>query len=180
MGKSVFLAVFTALVCLHGSTAAAAKPELPSDIVMVLVPLAGYTIAHFKDDGEGEKQLLRSVAAGVVAHAITAAAFNYTSWGKRPNGRQYGFPSGHVALVTSGAAFLQDRYGWHYGVPAYLLAGYVAWQRVDTGHHYWRDVIGGGALAFGVSKLFVTPQNATHIAPVVGPDFIGLRWERSF
>ena len=85
-----------------------------------------------------------------------------------------------ASLVVSGAAFLQDRYGWKYGLPAYALSGYVAWLRVDTGHHRWRDVIGGAALAYGVSKLFVTPQNATHIAPVIGPEFIGLRWGRSY
>src|SRR5258706_253207 len=62
---------------------------------------------------------------------------------------------GHVALVTSGAAFLQDRYGWRYGLPAYALAGYVADVRVRTGHHRWRDVVGGVAVGWGVSKFFV-------------------------
>jgi membrane-associated phospholipid phosphatase len=165
---------------LQANTASALKRELPGDIVMIMVPVAGLMIAHHKDDAEGSKQLLRSVAAGVVAHAIAAYAFNQTSWGKRPNGGQYAFPSGHVTLVVSGAAFLQDRYGWKYGLPAYALSGYVAWLRVDTGHHRWRDVIGGAALGYGVSKLFVTPQNATHIAPVIGPEFIGLRWGRSY
>jgi hypothetical protein len=28
--------------------------------------------------------------------------------------------------------------------------------------------------------LFVTPEKATHLAPIIGPDFIGLRWGRSF
>lgn len=179
-GKWILTAVIGIAFCLHYSTADAVKRELPGDVIMILVPVAGYAIAKFKDDEEGEKQLLRSVAAGVVAHSIVSFAFNYTSWGKRPDGGSHAFPSGHVAFVTSGAAFLQDRYGWKYGVPAYLLSGYVAWVRVDTGHHRWRDAIGGGALAFGASKLFVTPQHATHIAPVIGPDFIGLRWERSF
>jgi membrane-associated phospholipid phosphatase len=180
MCKVLISVVCTSLVALHSVTAEAAKRELPGDIVMILVPVAGLVIAHHKDDAEGSKQLWRSVAGGVVAHAITAYAFNQTSWGKRPNGGQYAFPSGHVALVVSGAAFLQDRYGWRYGAPAYALSAYVAWLRVDTGHHRWRDAIGGAALAIGVSKLFVTPQNATQLAPVIGPDFIGLRWGRSY
>lgn len=171
-----------ALLCLHCGTASALvyKSETPGDIVMVGVPVTAYFIAMGKDDHEGERQLLRDVGAGVVAHALASVAFNYTSWGERPGGGRHAFPSGHVTLVTSGAAFLQDRYGWHYGLPAYVLVGYVADVRVRTGHHRWRDVIGGAVLGTVVSKFFVTPQEATHIAPVIGPDFIGFRWERSF
>jgi membrane-associated phospholipid phosphatase len=179
MHKVLISIVITGLFALHAGPASA-KRETPGDIVMIMVPVTGLIIAHHKGDPEGSKQLWRSVAGGVVAHAITAYAFNKTSWGTRPNGGQYAFPSGHVALVVSGAAFLQDRYGWRYGVPAYAASAYVAWLRVDTGHHRWRDAIGGAALAYGVSKLFVTPQNATQLAPVIGPDFIGLRWGRSY
>lgn len=180
MSRFVFPAAMLALFSLYSGTATAYKPETPGDVVMVLIPAAGYFIAHAKDDDEGEGQWVRTIAGGVVAHAITAVAFNYTSWGERPNGGQHAFPSGHTALAFSGASFLQDRYGWHYGVPAYLAASYVGYVRVDTTHHRWRDIIGGAVLAIGVSKLFVTPQGATHIAPVIGPDWLGLRWERSF
>jgi membrane-associated phospholipid phosphatase len=113
-------------------------------------------------------------------NSILRLGFEQTSWGTRPNGHPYGFPSGHAAFVTSSAAFLQDRYGWKYGVPAYLLVGYVSYVRVDTDHHRWRDVIAGSLVSYGISKFFVTPQNATHIAPIIGPDMIGFRWERSF
>lgn len=179
MPRLTLAAALAAMISLHG-TPAQANPELPADIVMVLVPLTAYGIAQHKDDDEGKKQLLRSLGAGIVAHAISAAVFDRTSYGVRPNGRPYSFPSGHVQFVTSGAAFLQDRYGWRYGLPAYVAAAYVATIRVNTGHHRWRDVAGGAALAFGVSKLFVTPQNATHLAPVIGPDFLGIRWRRSY
>ena len=107
-------------------------------------------------------------------------AFNETSWGERPNGSPYGFPSGHIGFATSSAAYLQDRYGWEYGLPAYAVVGYIAHVRVDTGHHRWRDVFAAVGVSMGVSKLFVTPEKATYIAPIIGPDFLGLRWERSF
>jgi membrane-associated phospholipid phosphatase len=176
------LSAAAAMLLLHSGTAAAAKikPEFPANLVMVGVPIAGYFIAQHKDDDEGQRQLLRSVAAGILVHAAVAGAVNYTSWGERPNGSRHAFPSGHVALVTSGAAFLQDRYGWQYGLPAYALVGYVSDVRVRTGHHRWRDVVGGVAVGWGASKFFVTPQNASYIAPVIGPRFIGFRWERSF
>jgi membrane-associated phospholipid phosphatase len=169
-----------ALLCLHSVTASAAPEELPADILTGLLPLTSYAIAHFNDDDEGERQFLRSTAVSLVVNTSFRVAFNDTSWGERPNGSPYGFPSGHAGFVTSSAAFLQDRYGWKYGLPAYAVVGYVSYVRVDTGHHRWRDVAAGAAVSYGISKLFVTPRNATHIAPVIGPDFLGLRWERSF
>jgi membrane-associated phospholipid phosphatase len=179
--RHVLSAAIAALLFVHSGTAAAAvKPEFPANVVMVGVPIAGYFIAGHKDDDEGQKQVVRSVAAGIVVHAIASVAFNYTSWGERPNGGRHAFPSGHVALTTSGAAFLQDRYGWQYGLPAYALVGYVAEVRVHTGHHRWRDAAGGVVVGWGTSKFFVTPQNASYIAPVIGPRFIGFRWGRSF
>ena len=154
--------------------------ELSGDIITAALPAAAYWLIKTRDDDAGEGQFLRSVGVSLVLNTTLRVALNDTRYGTRPNGSPYGFPSGHVAFMTSNAAFLQDRYGWKFGVPAYLLTSYVAWVRVDTDHHRWRDVIAGAALSFGVSKLFVTPDQATTIAPVIGPDWLGLRWERSF
>ena len=154
--------------------------ELSADIVTLVLPVTTYGIAHYKDDGDGEGQFLRSTGVSLVLNTLLRGAFNETRWGTRPNGSPYGFPSGHAAFVTSSAAFLQGRFGWKYGVPAYVLVGYVSYVRVDTNHHRWRDIAAGVALSMGVSRLFVTPHDATHIAPIVGPDWLGLRIERSF
>jgi membrane-associated phospholipid phosphatase len=80
----------------------------------------------------------------------------------------------------SGATFLDRRYGWRWGAPAYAASAYIAYVRVDENKHHWRDVIASGVLSYGVAMLFVTPEKATHLAPIIGPDFIGLRWGRSF
>ncbi|MFA5939871.1 MAG: phosphatase PAP2 family protein [Sinimarinibacterium sp.] len=167
-------------LCLHAGNAVALADETPADIATGILPLVTYGITWAKDDDEGGYQFLRSAGVSLVLNSALRLAFNETDWGERPNGSPYGFPSGHTAFVVSSAAFLQDRYGWKYGLPAYLVVGYVSWVRVDTDHHRWRDVIAGAALSYGVSKLFVTPQNATHIAPIVGPEWFGLRIERSF
>jgi membrane-associated phospholipid phosphatase len=183
MNRFSLPAAMMALFCLHSGTAAAAYASdevLSADIITAIIPLTAWGIAHYKDDGEGEGQFYRSVGVALVLNTTLRVAFNETSWGERPNGSPYGFPSGHVGFMTSNAAFLQDRFGWKFGVPAYLLTGYVAWVRVDSDHHRWRDVAAAAALSYGVSKLFVTPHNATHLAPIIGPDFMGMRWERSF
>jgi len=148
--------------------------------VMSAIPVTGFVVAYFKDDVEGEKQLLRNVIVNQLLTSIARVGFNETSWGTRPSGNGYGFPSGHISFAGAGASFLSERYGWKYGVPAWLATGYVANNRVQGNHHHWRDVIASGVLSYGVGKLFVTPEKATYLAPVIGPDFIGMRWERSW
>lgn len=154
--------------------------ELATDILTAAVPLTGLAVAYITDDTEGQKQWLRNTGVNQVLITSLRLGFNETSLGERPNGHEYGFPSGHVGFVMSGATFLGERYGWKWGTPAYLAAAYVAYVRVDDDHHHWRDVIAAGALAYGVARLTVTPENATYLAPVIGPDFLGLRWQRSF
>jgi hypothetical protein len=159
---------------------APAADAISGHVVMAALPVTALAIAYFKDDTEGEKQWLRNTLASQLVISVARLGFNYTDWGKRPTGNGYGFPSGHVGFAASGASFLEERYGWQYGVPAWLLTGYVAWVRVDNGDHHWRDVVASSVVCYGLGKLFVTPENATHLAPVIGPDYLGLRWERSW
>lgn len=168
------------MMLLHGTAASAMEDELPADIVTGLMPLAAYGLIKYKDDDEGEGQFLRSVGFTLVINSTLRYALKETDWSTRPNGSPYGFPSGHAGFVVSNAAFLSERYGWKYGLPAYAASAYVMYVRVDTDHHRWRDVIAGGLLAYGLSHLFVTPLDATHIAPVVGPDYLGIRLGKSF
>lgn len=175
------IVVITVLFSLINLTdTARASSALSGDIVTGVVPLAALAIAYFKDDVEGEKQWLRNTVVNQVLTSAARLGFNETSLGERPNGHSYGFPSGHVAFIASGASFLQERYGWKYGVPAWMLTGYAAYVRVDNDKHHVRDVVASSILAYGVGKLFVTPKIATNLAPVIGPDFIGMRWGRSW
>lgn len=182
MAKYLFMSVFIAVLALHPGPAKAGNgPDVvATDILTAVVPLTGLAVAYFTDDSEGQKQWLRNTGVNQVLVTALRIGFNETSLGERPNGHPYGFPSGHQAFVTSGATFLGERYGWKWGTPAYIAAAYVAYVRVDQEKHHWRDVLASGALAYGVALMTVTPENATYLAPVIGPDFLGLRWERSF
>lgn len=170
-----------ALFLRAGPAVAGNGPDiLATDILTAVVPLTGIAVAYFTDDIEGQKQWLRNIGVNQVLTSALRVGFNETSLGERPNGGGYGFPSGHVAVVTAGATFLGQRYGWKWGTPAYLAAASVAYIRVNEDKHHWRDVVSAGALAYGVALITVTPENATCLAPIIGPDFLGLRWQRSF
>lgn len=183
MRKLQLFAAIVAMLALYPLPSAAGDytgEEMSGDIVTVVLVGGAYGVALARGDGEGEHEWMRSTGVSLVINTALRGAFNSTYLGKRPNGHDYAFPSGHSAFVVSSAQFLMDRYGWQYGVPAYLLVSYVSWVRVDTDHHHWRDIIAGAAVSWSVSKLTVTPQGATHIAPIVGPEWLGIRIERSF
>jgi len=179
----LYSAVILAMFVLHAATAAAdsrSRLQAAGDIITELLPLAALGTAYFKGDSDGGKQWLRDTALHEVLYTGLVLGFNETSLGKRPNGGPYSFPSGHAGFVFAQAGFLQERYGWRYGAPALLLAATVSYIRVDIRKHHWRDVIAGGALGYGCAWLTVTPLNAIHLAPIIGPDWLGIRYERSF
>jgi membrane-associated phospholipid phosphatase len=178
--RSLIAFVAVILPLLGGATTASGADAMSGHIVMTLIPVAGLATAYIKDDDEGKRQWLRNVAVTEAVISLARLGFNETDWGQRPDGSSYGFPSGHIAFAGAGASFLQERYGWKYGVPAWLGTGYVAWARVDQRNHRWRDVAASAVVAYGIGKLFVTPEHATHLAPVIGPDFLGMRWQRSW
>lgn len=167
-------------LCVPTPALAESGDLLATDIATGLMPIAALGTAWLKDDRLGAYEWMRDTGLETVINSGLRVAFNQTSLGKRPNGGAYGFPSGHAGFVFSQAGFLQERYGWHYGAPALAVATTVGYVRVREHKHHWRDIIAGGAVAYGVSLLTVTPDDATELAPVVGPEWLGLRFKRSF
>ncbi len=98
----------------------------------------------------------------------------------RPPGNM-SFPSGHTAAAFGGAAFLQMRYGWGFGIPCYLFAGYVGFSRVYGQRHWFMDVLGGAAIAVSANVLFTTPypKRKYTIEPILEEDRKGikLQWD---
>ena len=78
---------------------------------------------------------------------------------ERPNGGDYSFPSGHTSAAFTGAAFIEKRYGYKVGVPAYLLASFVGWSRVNANKHDYWDVLGGIIIGYGSAYIFAKPIN---------------------
>ncbi|GIU53173.1 phosphatase PAP2 family protein [Shewanella sp. KT0246] len=149
------------------------------DVAQVAIPLTGFFVAWMKDDTEGMWQLGKTV---VYTQAITEAT-KYVTDVTRPCGGERSFPSGHTSAAFSGAAFLDHRYGFKYGLPAYIAATGVAYSRVKANKHWNTDVIAGACLAYTVS-YFVTSRyrdpNLT-IAPVlIGKDAQGIKISYTF
>lgn len=141
-----------------------------TDIAMFAPAAVGAGAALVKGDYKGLLQLGESLAVSVAV----SYALKYTVKKERPDGSDnHAFPSNHTGFSFAGATFLQKRYGWKWGVPAYLVSGYVAWGRVYAKRHDVWDVLAGAAIGVGSGLLFTTPFAREHdlvVSPTVTSD----------
>jgi membrane-associated phospholipid phosphatase len=86
-----------------------------------------------------------------------------------PNDEDLGWPSGHTSSSVTVAAVLDEYYGPWVGVPAYLVAGAVAWERIDDREHDLSDVIFGAALGYVVGKVVAHNHLAEQHRPLLVP-----------
>ncbi|SDJ32319.1 PAP2 superfamily protein [Ferrimonas sediminum] len=161
-----------AFTLLLSSQAHASFTETSSDVLELALPAAAASIAYFaEDDTDGLWQLGYSLGATTLTTYGLKALVNK----ERPNGEDNdAFPSGHAAITFSAAGFLQRRYGWHYGLPAYLLASYTGYARVQTDNHEVVDVLAGAAIGMAFNYFLVSPHPSVAISPYYDGDTAGL------
>ena len=148
------------------------------DILVLLLPTTAYAKTFYESDGKGALQFTESIATTMSVTYV----LKYSIDAERPNGENNrSFPSGHTSSAFSSATFLQLRYGWEYGVPAYAVATFVAWSRVYSDHHYTRDVIAGATLGVVGSYIFTTTYDSDiHVTPIVNNGIYGLSISSTF
>lgn len=144
-----------------------------TDVLVIALPVAALTGVLVQKDWKGLIQ-------GVETAGVTAAAtllLKYTVKETRPDfSNRHSFPSGHSSISFATSAFLQRRYGWAVGGPAYALSTYVAWGRVYSKKHHWWDVVAGAAIGAGSAYIFTKPFAKKHnlqIAPVTDGESLG-------
>jgi len=121
--------------------------------IAIALPLLAGGLTVYKRDWTGTAEL----AVDGVATVGTAYILKSLIKEQRPDKSDFkSFPSDTAALAFAPAQFLWDRYGWEYGVPAYLAAGFVGYSRVDAKKHHWWDVATSAGIAFAFGKLIDT------------------------
>lgn len=142
------------LLCLIFSDAARAADGVEStgNIIQLVLPASAAGLTFLNHDHDGFTQLAES---GILTLGITYG-LKYTISSTRPNGGENSFPSAHSSISFASAEFIRERYGWNYGIPAYLAASFVGYSRVESKEHYTRDVIAGALIGMGSSWLFTT------------------------
>lgn len=179
--KQVVILILTLLLASPFVVSAQKKAvERSGDVLMFVTPLASFTTTLILKDYQGLKQAAFSGATALA----TTYALKYIVKKERPDkSDNLSFPSSHTMVTFTGAAFIQRRYGWKYGVPAYLLSSYVAWSRVYADKHDWWDVLGGAAIGIGSSYIFTRPFAKKHnlaISPVIMDKNLGIYASMTF
>lgn len=141
--------------------------ETSGDVLRAAIPLAALAVAWHRDDDAGVKQFLWAYGATVGSTLV----LKQTIHERRPDGSgNDAFPSGHAATAFAGAAVLQRRYGWRTAWPAWVLAGWTGWTRVDADKHDWGDVTAGAAIGVASAWLIVEPMEGVRVQPAALQD----------
>ncbi len=134
---------------------AADSMAVAGDVTTAVVAVAAGGMTLMQNDREGMVQLVKSAALDL---AVTYG-LKFSVHERRPNGEDnQSFPSAHTSVAFTSAEYLRKRYGWVYGIPAYGLASFVAYSRVESDKHYAKDVIAGAAIGIASSYIFTTPN----------------------
>jgi len=135
------------------SSTSTVSPDAGQTVAFAMPVVAGGVALLHHWDWQGVEQLTLDTALTVG----TAFALKQIVREKRPDGSDWhSFPSDTEAVAFAPAAFLWDRYGWEYGLPAYAVAGYVGYERVHSQQHHWWDVAASAAIGLGYTKLITT------------------------
>lgn len=151
--------------------------EQAGDFLQFAIPATGFGMTYWYQDPEGREQFVKAVGSSLA----TTWALKVTLNQPRPNGGDYSFPSGHTTAAFAGAAFIERRYGWQAGFPAYLMASYVGWSRVHADKHYIADVLAGAGLSIAYNYYFVDAYQTT--SPVLfslNEDQVTISWMLRF
>lgn len=165
--------VMISTIFTHSSARAASREETTGDILQLLIPAVAFGTTFIIDDREGRMQFYKSFATNFgVTYAL-----KYSINKPRPeNNGNHSFPSGHTSAAFQGATFIHLRYGWEYGLPAYLAASYVGWSRVEgeADKHDVTDVVAGAAVGILSTYFYTTPYKGVVIAPIAGNGAYGV------
>lgn len=133
--------------------------ESAGDLILFTLPATALGGSLIEKDFKGTWQFSKGFLLNQGVTLVLKKALNK----QRPFGNgDNAFPSGHTSTTFQSAAFIQKRYGWKYGIPAYVLAGFTGYTRVNAQRHDGWDVLAGALVGIGSAYLFTTPYRKRH------------------
>ena len=108
--------------------------------------LATYSVGRLSGNTRAAEVGSHLIRAQLVAQGVTHAV-KYSVKRMRPDGSaRNSFPSGHTSVSFASATVLQREFGWKVGIPAYAVASYIGYSRIEHKRHYLSDVVFGAAI----------------------------------
>ncbi|WP_282055756.1 phosphatase PAP2 family protein [Maribacter luteus] len=134
--------------------------QTAGDVLLFTLPATALGGSLIIGDYEGTRQFTK----GALLNQAVTFGLKYAIDKRRPYGNgDRAFPSGHTSTTFQSAAFIQKRYGWKYGLPAYALASFTGYSRINAQKHDGWDVLAGVAVGIGSAYLFTTPYQREHM-----------------
>jgi membrane-associated phospholipid phosphatase len=134
--------------------------ETTGDVILFTLPATALTGSLIAKDYKGTWQFTK----GALLNQAVTFSLKYALNKNRPYGNgDRAFPSGHTSTTFQSAAFIQKRYGWKLGIPAYALAGFTGYSRINAQKHDGWDILAGAAVGIGSAYLFTTPYQKEHM-----------------
>jgi len=149
-----YVAIVFLLLGVNVSFSQKSSIQTSGDVILYALPATAITTTLLLKDLEGTEQFAEGFfLTQIVTHSLKTIVKK-----ERPDGNGFdSFPSGHTSTTFQSAAFIQRRYGWTYGIPAYLLAGWTGYSRIEADRHDLTDVLTGAAIGIASSYLFTKP-----------------------
>lgn len=145
--------------------------ETAGTVLSIGLPVAAGGLTFSNDDGLGRLQLAASeLATFGVTYGLKAVVDE-----SRPDGGSQSFPSAHTSVSFAAADFMRKRYGWEYGAPAFALAGFVGYSRVEANRHHVHDVLAGAAIGILAGELLTTQAERLRVSVAATDDAAGIR-----
>jgi len=158
--KIIILSTAIFLILLQNLSAQKSNIETAGDIGLIAVPVAALSITLFKGDKKGIWQFAKSFLLNQVITFGLKRSINK----RRPyNNGDYAFPSGHTSTTFQAASFIHRRYGFKYSIPAYAVAGFTAFSRIDAQKHDGWDILAGAVIGIGSTYIFTTAYEQEHL-----------------
>lgn len=147
-------------LCLQTTFSQDETVKTSGDVLVFTLPAITLGATLIKGDTKGTWQF----AKGFLVNGALTFGLKSMIAKERPNMENNdSFPSGHTSVTFQSASFIQKRYGWKYGIPAYILASYTGFSRINSKKHDIYDVLAGAAIGIGSTYLFTTPYQQEHM-----------------
>ncbi len=106
------------------------------------------------------RQRAVTMLSALTINAAVTGGLKLIRHNDQPDGGPWAWPSGHTSSSVAVASVLHEFYGLKVGLPAYAVAGVVAWRMMDEGDHWASDVLFGATLGWVVGHT-VARRHAT-------------------
>ena len=127
-----------------------------SDIGRGVLVVTALGLPTVQGDWKGTKQAAFSLGA---TYAVTSGLKLVVEEERPDESNDKSFPSGHTSSSFAAAATLHKRHGWEVGVPAHIVATFVAVARVKADKHFVHDVIAGAVIGEAAGWLLTSRKN---------------------